>query len=168
MKTRATAWSLALLLALAALGCESRQPAPLTMLDLFTFRQTVPAALANIEGLEHDEKGAWRWLLGPEGRVAFHSDAARPYTLRFRLMNPLPDQVVTVSLNGQVLATYGPLPRVGWLEPSTAAALTFEARPGDNVLAFAVADWNGRTVAHMPTDARPLAAVFLDFLLYAR
>ncbi|BAH73934.1 hypothetical protein [Solidesulfovibrio magneticus] len=168
MTTRAATCVLALLLALAVLGCDSRRPAPLAMLDLFTFRQTTPAVLTNIEGLEHDEKGAWRWLLGPEGRVAFASDAARPYTLRFRLMNPLPDQLVTVSLNGRVLATYGPLPRVGWLEPSVAAALTFQARPGENVLAFAVSDWNGRTMAHMPTDARPLAAVFLDFLLYAR
>ncbi|HML54008.1 MAG TPA: hypothetical protein PKC79_07925 [Solidesulfovibrio magneticus] len=168
MNGRAATWLLALLLALTVLGCDSRRPVALTMLDLFTFRQPTPAVLTNIEGLEHDEKGAWRWLLGPEGRVAFACDAARLYTLRFRLMNPLPDQVVTVSLNGQVLATYGPLPRVGWLEPSVAAALTFEARPGENVLAFAVSDWNGRTVVHMPTDARPLAAVFLDFLLYAR
>ena len=168
MRLRLLAAAGLLLLGLG-LGCrEAAGPPALDMVDLFTFRQTGKAALTGIEGLERDEAGSWRWLLGPEAVVRFRADRARPYTLRFGLMNPLPGQVVTVSANGRKLAAYGPLPAVKWLTPSVAAALTFEAVAGENELRFDFGDWNGRAVVHMPTDKRPLAAVFLEFLLYAR
>ena len=168
MKLRVLAASGLLLLGLT-LGCrEASRPPALDMIDLFTFRQTTLATLSGIEGLERDAGGSWRWLLGPEATLRFRADRARPYTVRFELMNPLPGQVVTVSANGRKLAVYGPLPAAKWLTASMTAALTFEAMAGENELRFAFGDWNGREVVHMPTDKRPLAAVFLGFLLYAR
>ncbi|MHC1791473.1 hypothetical protein [Solidesulfovibrio sp.] len=158
-----------LILAVLSLGCrESAAPPPLEMVDLFTFRQPTRLALSGIEGQERDEAGTWRWLLGPRAVARFQAQRSRPYSLRFRLMNPLPEMVITVSANGRVLATYGPLPAARWLAPSVDAALTFDAVAGENELAFAFSDWNGRDVVHMPTDKRPLAAVFLEFVLYAR
>ncbi len=150
-------------------GChgEPAAPKPLAMVDLMTFGAPARLALSGIEGLERDEAGMWRWGLGPQTSFRFFALAAKPYVLRFRLMNPIPDQTISITLNGRELASYGPLPAVKWLTPSVADAVRFTAKAGENVLTFGYADWNGRQTVYMPTDQRPLATVFLAFVLYA-
>lgn len=107
----------------------------------------------------------WRWGLGPE--TVIHLRRGTRARLTYVFANTLPDQGVTVTLNGKPLAVHAHLPP---LSDSTRdkglvhGEVEFTAEAPVNRLNFVYADWNRRQTTHAE-DSRPLGVVFYTLRL---
>lgn len=167
----ATALCLGLVLALTVGGREawrwrqlelSREARSNFALDLMGGDAALPPdfKVAGLLGVEHGEDGtAWRWGIGPRTIVAFTLPLPRTVRLAFRVNNPVPDQVLTVTANGA--ATTFPLPRTHrWLEPGESFELTFPGLAGLNTITIDYKAYNQYTMAFAPSDPAGYAAAF--------
>ncbi|MFP5257922.1 MAG: hypothetical protein ACLGQH_02750 [Acidobacteriota bacterium] len=164
---------LGLVLALAAGGRELwrwrqqalfREARATFAVDLLRDDSALPPdfQLAGLRGLERQDGLVWRWGIGPRTLLAFTLPLPRTVRLSFRVNNPVPGQVLTVTANDMV--TVIPLPRVHrWLEPGDAFAVTFPGRVGLNAIAIDYKAYNQFTMAFAPGDPTGYAAAFTAF-----
>lgn len=124
--------------------------------------KTLDAAMAvtGLRDIEFDAVGRWRWMVGPQARLAFPMDAIRPMRLRFRLSNPFPGQAVVVSVNGREVRRYEQLPATPWLASAVDDVLEFESQVGENIVTFAATLQNGAGARLDGPDQTPYALAF--------
>lgn len=127
--------------------------------------------LSGIEGLERGDGHAWRWVLGPTAELAFASETAGPAVLRLRFSNPIPDQGLTVSVNGRRAGGMAGLPFARWMEDQRTLDVPLALAAGVNrvELAFSrhACDPADPSATFSATDKRPLAMALTGCSLYA-
>lgn len=138
------------------------------MVDLVAFKSHPDVAVNNLEGRERDDRGAWRWGLGPGTVIQFLADGEKEYGLLVEASNPAPHQDVLVEVNGETLGEYRDLPAAPWLEPSLRGLFTFTSRTGVNQIVLRYRDWNTYGANFAQSDKRPLALALTRLLLYER
>jgi hypothetical protein len=167
---------LGLVLAVAAGGREvwlwrqqslAREARAAFAVDLLREAEALPPdfKVAGLCSLERQADGrVWRWGVGPRTLVAFVLPLPRTVRLAFRVNNPVPGQVLTVTVNGA--ATEFPLPTAHrWLEADEAVGLTFPGQAGLNTIAVDYKAYNQHTMAFAPADPTGYAAAFTAFTI---
>ena len=113
-----------------------------------------------LRDIEFDPAGKWRWAVGPESRISFRQQQARPMRLEFAISNPLPGQSIVLSINGQEVKRYDNLPATPWLAATLSESLPFDAQAGTNEIVFTYSLQNGRGATLGSSDQTPYAVSF--------
>ena len=126
--------------------------------------------VTGLSGLESNGKERWRWALGPATRVRFYMDPslpdqARNLLLKFAFKNgvPIPNQSVTMRLNGTVVRRFSP-EEVARHELIN-ADVVLSPKKRDNILEISYEDWNHGKKHYGPNDPRRLAVVIMALSL---
>jgi hypothetical protein len=126
--------------------------------------------VSGLSGLESNGKESWRWAVGPSTRIKFYmdpilSDDARRALLKIGFKNgvPIPDQSVTILLNGTEIRRFTP-EEIG-LRELTEASILLYAKSGVNNLEISYEDWNHGKKSYGSNDPRKLAIVIMEFSL---
>lgn len=121
--------------------------------------------LENIAGVAKDDKGAWRWALGPVSRIAFSLNEPQKARLRLALNSPFAGQSCVITVNGRKIGELSNIPRHGWMEERVAADIAFEADKGENVVELAFGKTNHVNDSFSETDATPYAAAIVGLAI---
>lgn len=101
-----------------------------------------------------------RWGLGPKSEIIFRLPRATNIRLRFAYTSLPPGQTARITFDGRDIEAIPS--RAG--EPIYREYL-LPGAPGDNVLRFHYASWNGKSAPPIPGDPRPLAVDFTKLAL---
>jgi len=123
-----------------------------------------------LSSLESNGKESWRWALGPATRIKFYVDPALPDQARQRLLKftfkngvPIPDQSVTIRLNGKNIRRFSSEEIANHEQIDAEVALA--GQKGVNVLEIIYQDWNHGKKNYGSSDPRKLAVVFVHLSL---
>ena len=120
--------------------------------------------VAGLLGPEQRDGRHWRWGVGPRTVVAFALPLPRTVHLTFRVNNPVPDQMLTITANGE--AARLPLPQAHpWMQGEETFSLTFPGQAGLNSIAIDYKAFNQSGMAFAPGDPTGYAAAFTAFAI---
>jgi len=138
--------------------------------NLLAPKQSDDIVVSGLSGLESNGKESWRWAVGPSTRIKFYmdpilSDDARRALLKIGFKNgvPIPDQSVTILLNGTEIRRFTP-EEIG-LRELTEASILLNAKSGVNNLEISYEDWNHGKKSYGSNDPRKLAIVIMQLSL---
>ena len=114
--------------------------------------------LDSIEGVAPNNL---RWGLAPETYLKFKLLQPQLLKLSFQFINPSPDQVVIVEVNGKSVMTIEPI-KVG---DAFDRSLDFEGLKGVNFITFKYKSWNGNKVKFASNEHRFVAIQFIKLLI---
>lgn len=105
--------------------------------------------------LPQSERRQWRWALLPATTIGFELHRPKALTVRMRFRPETQGQVVTVTLDGQVVAVWDQLGAKVTVERQA----VFSPAPGPHVLRFEYRNGNRGAAAWAPQEPRPLAVL---------
>ena len=145
-------------------------PAEMRTINLISNEEPEDILVDGLSGLESNDKENWRWALGPATRVKFYvdpalSNQARQVLLKFAFKNgmSLPDQTVTIRLNGTEIRRYSS-DEIAQHE-LTVANVVLNTKKGVNQLEISYGDWNHGRKSYGSNDPRKLAIVVMGLSL---
>jgi len=138
--------------------------------NLFSDEPRDDIVVTGLSGLESNDKESWRWALGPATRIKFYIDPALPDQARQRVLKftfkngvPIPDQSVTIRLNGKNIRHFSFEEIANHEQIDAEVALA--GQKGVNVLEIVYQDWNHGKKNHGSNDPRQLAVVVMHLSL---
>jgi hypothetical protein len=139
-------------------------------IDLFKSPEPEDILVEGLSGLETNGENSWRWALGPATRLKFYVDPtlpeeARRLLLKFAFENGIPNQTVTVRLNGEDIRRFSS-EEIG-IQKAIGAEMALQAKTGMNLLEFVYSDWNHGKTDYGPNDPRKLAIAVKELSLQA-
>lgn len=139
-------------------------------LNLLSHEPHDDIVVTGLSGLESNGKESWRWALGPATHLKFYMDPVLPDTdrqllLKFAFKNgvPIPDQTVTIRLNGKDVGHFTS-EEISSQELTHAEAV-LTAQKGVNLLEIVYQDWNHGKKHVGANDPRKLAVVVMRLSL---
>ena len=121
-------------------------------------------ASTGIRGVEHDNGLSWRWIDGPSACLNVHMSMARKVIFRFAVLNPIPDQSLTLRLKGRQETLFKNLPSMVWGQVFR-GEIILELDKGINTICFDSRDYNHRGTTFAPADPAPYAMAFTEFTI---
>ncbi len=155
--------------AAASFSCSRQGPGKvvysnLEMVDFFRFKETPLLYTLGLEGVEHNDSFRWRWARGPRTYIAFLSDEAKNYCIKFEFNNTIEFQTARVTINGEFQRIYNDLPATPWVMVTVPDSVHFKARPGLNVIEFEFSKYNQNDF--MPGNKLPIAVNFRELKIF--
>jgi hypothetical protein len=140
-------------------------------LDLFSKEARDDIEVTGLSGLESNDKESWRWATGPATSIKFYVDPTlsgqtRQFVLKLAFKNgvPIPDQTVTIRLNGKSIRSFS-TKEVG-IQKQLDTEISLTASKGNNTLELVYKDWNHGKKDYGSNDPRKLAVVVMNLSLH--
>lgn len=147
-------------------------PLKIQTIDLISRDEPEDVLVEGLSGLESNDKESWRWATGAATRIKFYgaqvaSSKPRQRLLKLAFKNgaSIPDQTVTVRLNGKDVKYFSAAEIA--LHEVNETVLLLSPRKGINVLELVYHDWNHGKKDYAAHDSRQLAVVVMRLVIDA-
>ncbi len=131
---------------------------PPVYFDIFNDQAHLNTKYVGFGPIEHDERKqvSFRWGEGPVGTIVFDSPPDKKMRLLMEYGSPLDDQVVSIRLNGSVIAESGRVSSA-LSESNSTIKVDFSCGEGINILEVCYSQWNGLQEYFARNEPRKLA-----------
>jgi hypothetical protein len=130
--------------------------------DLIATDQPAGFTLTGLTPTREIEGNVWRFGLGPSTTIEFGDTLARTMALSFSAVGLFPGQEFGIEINGSPVHHVADLPVQ---RSAVRDSVTFQTAAGRNTVTFRYKDWNRRSEAYLPKEARFLAVKFIGLAL---
>jgi hypothetical protein len=114
-----------------------------------------------IHEVEQEGNNSWRWAVGPIATIAFDAPPCKESILmHFAINNPLPEQTLEISINGNEIYTSGCLPSHPWMSQFFESEIHIPVQPGRNIIQYTFSKQNSVNTVFNEVDKTPYSVAF--------